>query len=71
MPARRLGDHTAKNAQLKSRLANAEYSPEIEHGFISIFVHKHVLSVSHSKPVQHALHGLEPSRDPGPSRSIH
>ena len=61
----------AKNPQLKSPLAKAEYSPEVEHGSITIFVHKHVLSVAHSKPVQHALHGLEPSRDPGPSRSIH
>ena len=66
-----LGDYMAKHAQLKSRLAKAENSPDVEHGSITIFVHKHVLSVAHSKPVQHALHGFEASRDPDPSRSIH
>lgn len=52
-------------------LLSTTYSPKIKHGASTVFVHKHVLSVANSEPVQNTLNRLEPAGDPGSSWGLH
>ena len=44
--------------------------PEVENRARALLVHKHVLPVAHTKPVQPALNGLQPTGYPGTSRGV-